>query len=412
MRPRTALILTAVVMLGQLLKLPALVDVISATTPEQVVLRYPVAHVVFAPLALPADWLNGGNRAELLGFFVWALLLYAVARALSPRRSRWRETLFATAMVLALVAFSLWLVYLPRSIPRLVAASDSTLIFDIHTHSSASRDGRPGFGVAANARWHARAGFHAAFLTDHNVYGDAVQWRRERDSAAVRLLDGEELSLRGLHVIVLGNTGRINNEPWNDTWEGTLALLSAIGSGPPATGCRLPAAGCRPYLIASLPEYYRYHWGPDIGRIVEAGIEGFEIWTTSPKGMEIPDSARQDVIERARLERLGLFGATDMHGIGHTATVWNIVSLPGWRGVDDGALTSHLLAAFRDGDSSHRVIAMRRWMPESKAGSLFAVPLGLLTALRTASRAHAAALLLWIWVPALWMTRRRPRFPS
>lgn len=404
MQRRTALGLTAAVVLAQLLRLPALVVVEAGTSPESLSLSYPVAHIVFAPLTLLADWLNGGSRAELAGFFGWAIIAWIAARAvLRGPVSRYREALYAAAFVLSLVAFSLWLVYLPRSIPRLVAQSDRMLIFDIHSHTSESRDGRAGFGIAANARWHERAGFHAAFITDHNVFGAVNQWRLERDASSIRLLNGEELSLRGLHVIVLGNHERINNEPWNDAWDSTLQLLRAI-----AGRSEHQAVVGTPYLIASLPEYYRHHWGPDIGRIVEAGIEGFEIWTTSPKGMEIPDAARQDVIERARLERLGLFGATDMHGIGHTASVWNVTAVGGWRAMNDSALTNALIAGFRS-NTVHNVVALRRYIPQSRAGSLFAVPLGVLTTLRTASFAHSGALLLWIWVPALWMTRRRPQ---
>lgn len=387
MRRRIPLALTAVLLSAQIFRLPALLDVAAGTAPDSVALHYPLGHLLFAPVTLLADWLNGGSRAELIGFLLWALLAYAVLRLVAVRLSLWRETLYAAAFVLGLIAFVAWVVYLPRTIPRLQASSDDALIFDVHSHTSSSRDGRGGFGVAASARWHERAGFHAAFVTDHNVMSDWQQWSRERPARAVRLLPGEELSLRGLHVVVLGNRTRIDNEPWNDDWDSTLALLTRLTSSP-----------SHPYLIASLPEYWRHHWGPDIGAMVAAGIEGFEIWTTSPKAMEVPDSARREVIARAMLERRGLFGATDMHGIGHTATVWNVAREPGWRALNDTTLTDVLITRFRSGGERHRVIAMRRWLPQSRAGSLLAVPLGMLTALRTASVYHAAALLFWIWL--------------
>lgn len=399
MRRRVALGLTAVVVAAQLFRQPALMNVVSGQEPAAVSLTYPIAHIVFAPVTVPADWINAGSRAELAGFFAWALAGYLVARLMGVRRSLWRESVYFVAFVLGLLAFSAWLVFLPRSIPRLVAPADSTLIFDAHSHSSASRDGRRGFGAAANAGWHARAGFHAAFLTDHNQYGAARQWRTDRPAGAVRLLDGEELSLRDMHLIVLGNTQRINNEPWNDSWDSTLMLVRQLAAAPE-----------RPYLVASLPEYWKHRWGTDIGVMVEAGIEGFEIWTTSPKAMEVPDPVRREVIARATVERLGMFGATDMHGIGHTASVWNVASVPGWHSLGDSALTQRLVDGFRErAGSAHDVVALRRWLPQSKAGSLFAVPLGLLTALRTMSPGHAAALLVWIWLLALTAGPRSPR---
>jgi len=391
-----AVTLTIIVAACQLFRLPALIDVVRNEAPLTGSLQYPPAHVVFAPLTLLADHLNGGNRAELIGFFAWTLLVYAAARLMGPRLSRWREVYAAAALAAGLAAFSAWLVYAPRSIPRFDAGGPDALVFDTHTHSAASRDGRPGFNVAANAAWHQRAGFHAAFLTDHNVYGAAPQWRLERDSSAVRMLDGEELSLRGLHLIVLGNTSRISNAPWNDHWDSTLALIGMLARSPD-----------RPYLIASLPEYYRYHWGEDISRLVAAGVEGFEIWTTSPKGMEIPDSARREVVERAVLQGNRLFGATDMHGIGHTATVWNVIVLPGWQAMTDSAITASLIGAFRSGTGHHTVIARRRYLPHSKAGSLLAIPLGILTVLRTASIPHALSLIAWIWIVSLLMNRPR-----
>lgn len=385
MRRTVAVTLIAIVVACQVFDLSPLVDVVRNQPPDAGVLRYPLAHVLFAPLSLPADLLNGGSRAELIGFFGWALVGYALARLASRRVSRWRETLYATVFLLSLAAFSAWLVYLPRAIPRFDAGHPDALVFDVHSHSSASRDGRPGFSAAANAAWHGRAGFHAAFLTDHNAFGAAREWRAEREAGAVRLLDGEELSLRGLHLIVLGNREAISNAPWNDSWDSTLMLVR-----------RLAASADRPYLIASLPEYWKHQWGTNIARMVEAGVEGFEIWTTSPKGMEIPDSSRREVAARAVVEGRGLFGATDMHGIGHTAAVWNVASLPGWRSLSDSALTAALIQSFRGESPRHAVVALRRHLPDSKAGSLFAIPLGLLTSLRAASAAHALSLIGWL----------------
>ncbi len=407
MRWRASLAVSVGVLALALFGTPPLLDVTTGATPDGVRLAYPLVHILFAPVSLSADWLNAGSRADLVGFVAWALGIFAVMRvaarpAPSARPRLVRETVYGIAFLLGLLAFVAWVVYVPRAIPRLVAGGPEDIVFDIHSHTAASRDGRRGFDLAASAEWHGRAGFDAAFITDHNVASGARPWGAADPDRRPRLLEGEELSLRGLHVIVLGNAERIANEPYNDTWDSTLLLLERLRDAGPA--------GRRPYLIASLPEYWRHHWGADIGRMVAAGIEGFEVWTTSPKAMEIPDTLRREVVARARLERLGLFGATDMHGIGHTASVWNVTALPGWRQMDDAALTWALIGRFRDRAAGPvRVVVLRRWLPAGRAGALLAVPLGLVTAIRTASVPHVAALLGWIWLAALLPPRPRPQ---
>jgi len=288
----------------------------------------------------------------------------------------------AASFLAAIGAFLAWGALLPRPIPRLVAADSSFIIFDSHSHTARSHDGRKAFDAAANAAWHARAGFDAAFITDHNAFTA----RR-----APRMLNGEELSLNGLHMVMLGNDSLVSNKPWDASFDSSLGLLRLLG--------RVPSSDSRrPYLIASLPEYWRNHWGPDIGRVIAAGAQGLEIWTTSPRAMDFPADKRREVIARAQSLGLALFGATDMHGLGYAATVWNVMSLPGWRSLDDSALTGQLLAQLRASPGAVRVVVMRRRIAPNRAAQILGTPLSVLTVLRAASQGHAIALLGWIWV--------------
>jgi hypothetical protein len=400
LRWRLPVLLTACVVVAQLLPLSPIVDVVTWTAPSSARLSYPLFHVVFAPFTLLADWLNGGSRRDLSGFGIWAVVAYAlgrlaVRRVPAPRRGL-REAAYAVALLGGLAAFIAWGYWLPRPIPRLVASDGDLLVVDVHSHTTLSHDGRRGFGAVQSAAWHARAGFDAAFITDHNVFGAATMWRREATGRRPRLLDGEELSLSGLHLVVLGTKGQIANQPYDASWDSTGVLIRELKAD-------------SLYLIASLPEYWEHHWGAALGELTSWGVDGFEIWTESPRAMDIPPEDRRAVIARCRLENRAMFGATDMHGFGNATTVWNLVRLPGWRSPNDTALAHALVARFRSGGvAANQVVALRRWLPETRLGSAFSVPINLVLLLRTASRPHAALLLGWIWLAALAASRRRP----
>lgn len=393
-RWRVPLLLSACIILAQLFSLSPIVDVVARTPPVSARLAYPFFHVVFAPFTLLADWLNGGSTRDLTGFAVWSVAAFALCRlfarpalARGARRAP-REVLIAAAFVAALGAFVAWGYWMPRPIPRLVAREADDMVLDIHSHTALSHDGRPGFGAEQNAAWHARAGFDVAFVTDHNVFGAARAWRLEHPAGRPVLLDGEEISLSGIHVLALGNTALIPNQPWDASWDSTGALIR-----------RQHADSV--FLVPTLPEDWRRHSGAEWGQLGEWGVNGFEIWTSAPQAMNMPPAGRRTVIAWSRLENRPVFGSTDMHGYGNAATVWNVVRLPGWRAMSDSALQAALLARLRTGGvTANQVVALRRWIPGTRLGSALDVPVNLALLLRTASRAHALALLLWIWAVA------------
>lgn len=414
-RRRLPLLLSACVVLGQLLSINPLVDVAAGAPPSDVRVAYPLGHVLLAPLTLLADWLNGSPARELKGFVVWLVALVVFVRLArfaghaneGAPRSSWplalRETRAVVLTVAALALYVAWGALAPRPIPRLTTDDPDLMVFDVHSHTAGSHDGRAGFGVAENAAWHARAGFGAAYVTDHNT----AAWIRTAANAAPPgtsvPLPGIELSLSGLHLLALGTSAEIPTAPYRSSWEATGQLVRELASGPP------PSAP--PFLVASLPEYWRYHWGPDLGTLVQWGVRGFEIWTTSPRAMDFPESLRREVIARCRLEGLALFAATDMHGFGYSASAWNVTRIAGWRRLGSEELNAVLVAKFRRaGPDANRVVVLRRWIPETAVQAVVAVPLNLVLILRTASLAHAASLLGWIWIVALLSgLRRRPR---
>ena len=401
LRWRLAAVLTACVVLAQLFSLDPLVDVVTWTAPRSARLSYPLFHVVFAPFTLVADWLNGGSRRDMIGFGAWAVVAYVLVRlavrGTPPALRALREAAYAVLFALAIAAFVAWGYWVPRPIPRLVVADPDVIVVDVHSHTALSHDGRPGFGAAQNAAWHARAGFDAAFVTDHNVFGAVERWRTGAAGRWPRLLDGEEVSLSGIHVLTLGIRAVVPYQPYDASWDSTGALIR-----------RLHADSV--FLVPTLPEDWRHHTGAEFGQLSEWGVDGFEIWTSSPQAMDLPPSARRTVIAWSRLENHPMFGSTDMHGYANTATVWNLVRLPGWRALGDSALTRALIRHWRSGGvGSNQVVALRRWLPETRLGSAFTVPVNAALLLRTASRPHAALLVAWIWLVALAASRRPAR---
>jgi hypothetical protein len=399
LRWRPAVALSLCVVVAQLLSVAPLVDVVTWTTPDTARIAYPITHVLLAPLTLVADWLNGGSRRDLIGFALWALVGYVLVR-LAVRRPdgrATREAWYALVFLVAVAGFAGWGYWLPRPIPRLVPASSDLLVMDVHSHTALSHDGRPGFDAARNAAWHARAGFDVAFVTDHNTGGAARAWRLEVPAGLPRLLDGEEISLSGIHVLALGTTGVIANRPYDASWDSTGALIR-----------RLHADSL--FLVPTLPEDWRRHTGVEFGQLSEWGADAFEVWTSSPQAMELPPSGRRTVISWSRLENRPMLGSTDMHGYGYAATVWNLVRLPGWRTLGDAALQRAILGRLRSGGAAaNQVVALRRWLPDTRLGSATVVPVNLVLLLRTASRPHALALLGWIWIAAAVNLRRRAR---
>ena len=428
---RPAILLSACVVAGQLIPSPPLLDVVAGSAPADARLAYPLGHVLLAPFTLLADWLNGSPLREIVGLAAWALasfVAWRIARgraarpAPAPVRRAIRELLAAAAFVAAAAAYVAWGALCPRPIPRLVATARDALVFDAHSHTSASHDGRSGFDAAANAAWHARAGFDAAFVTDHNTTRAIREWSGAAPAGSALLLPGVELSLSGLHLLVLGAAPDVAVDSFSGSWRATGALVRSLAAGrlPASDGeaagsAALPAAAeagaarAAPLLAASIPEYWKYHWGADLDTLERWGVAGFEIWTTSPRAMNFPAGLRRQVVARCRQRHLAPLGATDMHGLGYSATVWNVMPLPGWKAMDAATLAAALAERLRGEGAANSVVAMRRWLPETAAGSAVAAPVNLLLLLRTASPAHAAALLGWIWLPALVSALRRRR---
>lgn len=290
--------------------LPPLVDAATGSVPGEVDLVRPTLYVVLAPLSNVLDAFTFFS----LGRAQWALAVWALALAAwgatRPGSLR-RRTGRALVGPLGLIVVAGAAVVLPRPVPRLVTADTAATILDYHAHTEASHDGRAGWTLARLARWHARQGFEASYVTDHNqVFGGTV-------TDSIRLLPGAEWSVHRLHVVALGAVTPIARDSFTGTTERMLPVFREIE--------RQGGIG-----IASLPEYWRNYRG-ELEALVAAGADGFELVNCSPKGLAFPPEGRREVLALAARHDLVVVGVSDHHGWGQATCVWNL-ALPGVQG--------------------------------------------------------------------------------
>jgi hypothetical protein len=317
--------------------LSPLVDAMTGSAPGDADLDRPVLYVMFAPISNVLDGLTffSLSRAK------WALAVWVVVLAAwgalrrgpsqAPVRTRRRvaRALLGPAIVILLGAAA---VLLPRPVPRLVKTSGAGTVIDYHAHTSASHDGRPGWTLARLAAWHARQGFDASYVTDHNVIYDGSL--PPAAGTPISLLPGVEWSVYRQHVVAIGPVEPLPRDSFGGSGARMRGIFAAIE--------RQGALG-----IASLPEYWR-NYRDELGTFVVAGADGFEIVNCSPKGLEFPERGRRAVLELAAGHNLVVVGASDNHGWGQATCVWNL-SRPGSQGFQNNRVFARPLA-LRQGD--------------------------------------------------------------
>jgi hypothetical protein len=298
-----AFALVALLLVTAFHPLPPLIDAVTGSMPGDVELERPVLYVVLAPLSNVLDAFTFFS----MGRAYWALIVWAGALAAwggtRPGTIRRRFSL-ALAGPIALVLLGGATVLLPRPVPRLVASDSTITIIDYHAHTEASHDGRAGWTVAKLAAWHARQGFDASYVTDHNVIFNLPI------TEPIRLLPGVEWSVYRQHVIALGAVRPVVRDSFGTTTPRMLRLFGELE--------RQGALG-----IASLPEYWRNHWD-DLAAFVAAGVHGFEIVNCAPKAIGFPTPLRREVLALAQQHDLVVVGASDNHGWGQVTCVWNL----------------------------------------------------------------------------------------
>jgi hypothetical protein len=261
----------------------------------------------------------------MLGLFVlWRVVRGVLSRAepSNPGRRVLREAGAAVGFLVALAAFLLIGAVWHRPMAALAGIADDEIVADFHSHTNASHDVHGtlmnGFDAAASRRWHARAGFDAFFITDHNTVQGLRDATFAPDGPGPIVCPGIEVSAWRSHIVLLGDTSDVDRRLYNGSLDKVLDLLHE---------------SVRRYgalTVASIPEYDDNLWTVR-DSLVAAGVDGFEIVNAAPKASEFTTAHRDTIIALARRSHLALLGVSDSHGWGATSMTWNVLPLPDWR---------------------------------------------------------------------------------
>lgn len=336
-----AFLLLALVIAGALAPLAPLVDVATGSPPGDVALVLPAGYLALAPLSNLLDaltFLSVERAPWALGAWLLGLAAWGLLRAGSPLRRLAR----VVAGPVSLVALAAAAAALPRPVPRLAPDDSGLTVIDYHAHTAASHDGRRGWTPERLGRWHARQGFEASYVTDHNVPYTTT------GSEPLPLLPGAEWSVHRQHVLALGPGQALVRDSFTRTTPRMLRVFAHLGRQGTVT-------------IASIPEYWRNHWD-GLDAFVTAGVGGFEIVSCGPKALGFPAAGRRRVVALAAAHDLLVTGGSDNHGWGAVTCVWNL-SAPGAGGYGANRVIARALAVAQgDGSPAWAAAVTHPWL--------------------------------------------------
>lgn len=318
-------LITVLVLAGAILGPSALTTGSTGAAARGAGLSVDWGYVLMAPAANVLDTLSVLTLGQHYAVLVTLILLFVSWRLLRSRHRlgglRRAAVELGTAVValLGLAAFYAYGIIGPRPMAALVPTDEDVVVVDVHSHTHHSHDGRRGFDAEDNRAWHAAAGFHAVYVSDHRTFqgyleGAANNPRRAGEGTV--LLPALEIKFAGKYASALG-------EPWR-----YRAAMQGNHLNEDSVARLLRDEGVRPTLVLTLPsglENVVVSTGDTPGYIA------LELSDASPRGL------RQSRRDRARLLRmadsldLAPVAATNNHGWGRTAAAWTLMRIPGWQ---------------------------------------------------------------------------------
>lgn len=375
-----------------------------------VTLGTPAAYLAVVPFTKSLDELTLLTDRQHIGLLIstFALLALFAAWSFTRHRSLRRAAVrFGKHTLIMLGVYAVGALA-PRPMRPLVPASPDHLLLDVHSHTDESHDGRKWWTTQSLGAWHAGAGFHVTYLTDHqnlrawdrfsldsaagttslqlNVRGSRTSFA----SRALTILPGVETVIPGAHVNLLGFIPR------------TADLFTHVRNLDTIAFAQIPAAE-RPLVLLTLPfNIEREHRS-------SVPIDAVELTDASPKGMRFAGEHRALITALADTLGVPLVAASNNHGWGSTAAAWTTVHMPGWRMLQAVQLNNALLHLMRT-DRGKVGVVERAAVGQTFSGvaQLAMAPAFGAHVLRTLTWAERLALLLWLWIPLAWLSVRPP----
>ena len=353
-------------------------------------LSHGAAFVVLAPFCDVLDALTLLGVAQNIVFIASLAAVYVAWRVLRWRYSGarpGREVRLALRALGALIAIYGIGIVAPRPMTRLTLDDPADVAVDVHSHTSASHDGRPGFDADANRAWHRAAGFDVAYITDHKSYDGAADAARKNPARAgdsLVTLSGIELIAHGVHVLALGAT------PRTDVW-----LHVDPRRVPPS---HLPPGFREPVLIQTIPDNLDRLSAPDAeGR---HGVLGIELSDGAPRGIQQGQRDRRRILRIADSLDLAVVAGSNNHGWGRTAVAWSVLRIPGWRALSPDSLGARIEDRIRSGRRhAVRIVARRSPDPNGSAALLAAtLPAVVWNVVLTLAPGERVSWIIWTWI--------------
>ena len=334
------------VVLGAFLSQPLLRDASTRLPAPGVELVRPWLYVALAPLSNIFDnWslLDLPQHIALLATVLVGVVAFRI-RAMRSGTSAKREMAAAAAVIGGIALFVVTGALLPRPMARLMVADSSIVRVDFHSHTSASHDGRWGFNVEANRRWHRNGGFDVAYITDHATFAAAEEGEKAnppRATDGTTLLSGLEVRSMAEHLNYLGMHAI-------DT-----VLLHERERLPRGTAMR--STGRPPLVLQTIP-IHEYAQVIHLRDDSVARLDAIEINDAAPKGLAQLERDRAHILALSDSLRLTRVAGSDNHGWGRTAVAWTLIQIPGWRALAPDSLGSAIERTVRDAPQFVRVV--------------------------------------------------------
>ncbi|HEX7977796.1 MAG TPA: hypothetical protein VF461_04295 [Gemmatimonadaceae bacterium] len=370
-------------------------------------LRRAGGYLLLAPISAVLDTITLLSLRQHVALIVtlvlgWALWWWWTRRkvdlAVAPGRRAVRLAArvgIALAVLAGVYAVAL---LVPRPMAALETAGPNILSVDFHAHTKYSHDGRWNWDPEDVRRWHDKAGFGVAYITDHRTFEGAREgWANNPTQAGEKtvLLPAIEAVWKGQHVNVLDADrmySGILDASLRDVDDDALRLASLV-------------TGNEPVLIQTIPD--------DLSKVQTAqgpgtrGVRAIEVVDGAPRGLTQSRLDRARIIHLADSTNIALVSGSDHHGWGHAASGWTMMLLPGWRGAAPDEISRAISATLRNnGRGTTKVV--ERYIASSEDAALvpFTVPIvtwGMFRSLSLDER------IVWFaWVAALTMLARVP----